>query len=216
MRKKFKYHNNNTYALNPLEVKVSDKKLKELCPELYGISGLCISVALFFKGKNIKGRIKEHVKYGASEPAIVMSKSPLLIAAYSGDIDCVAILKFPDYLAEKYQLEEKSKLITVNTYFRENDYQSDLIPKWELDDGSGEENEDDSLNQNTYKCMWSGFHPIIAEFVSDDLSQIAKRKSQISDDEWEYVYQLGLEYLESKPNVYRDGNPYLSIGPLNG
>lgn len=143
-------------------------------------------------GYSEKRSIKEHILHGDSQPAIVISKNPLLVAAYSEDIDCVVILKFPDKFLETYKLEQGSRLLAVNTYLYIEDYQKDLIPG--------------PNNDNT----WRGVSPIIVDFISDDIDTIESKKDQIEKSLWSYVYNLGLEYSKIHPNVWRDGRPVYS------
>lgn len=179
-----KYHRNDTFASDPVNITLSHRKLKFLKPDLYGVKG-------FFKGA-IKQVIEEHVFYGDSQPAIVISTEPLLIAAYSDELDCIALLNYPKHFITEYNLEEKTKLITINTYIGTPPYQKDLI-----------------IGRNKFD-NWYGFHPIIAEFISEDSEKIQKRKQIIKDDHWEYVFNLGVEYRSKNKNIWRDGRPMLA------
>lgn len=55
--------------------------------------------------------------YGDTQPAVVVSVEPLLIAAYSDEMDAVAMLLFPSDFAERYELRPGSRLTTSNIYF---------------------------------------------------------------------------------------------------
>lgn len=194
---RMKYHDNNTYATNPLSLSLSLAKLDDLLPELAKHRGLVQRLLRSLQRKpDLLDVLAEHIYYADSQPAVVMQTSPLLIAAYSVDIDCIAVLKFSALFVSKYRLEVKSKLVTINTYMRRDSYQSDLIP--------GPRRE---LN-------WTGFHPVIADSVSDDVQRIADRKAEINQSTWEYVYALGKEYCLDCPGIYRDGRPFLSRKPL--
>jgi hypothetical protein len=184
-----KYFNNDTEASDPLSIRLSHEKLKKLAPDLYGSKGFEINCKI---GVDFKKVIEEHIFYGDSQPAIVICLQPLLIAAYSDELDCIAMLKFPWNYIMEYGLKEKTKLITSNTYSSKPEYQTDLI--------IGDKN----------LGNWFGFHPIIAEFVSEDIQKIEIRKQQIDDEQWEYVYNLGKNYFNKYQGVYRDGNPMLS------
>ena len=63
-------------------------------------------------------RIAEHLEHGDSRAAIVVSTYPaLLIAAYTDELACVAMLRLPkEPLVSKYSLLRGSRLLTVNTY----------------------------------------------------------------------------------------------------
>lgn len=56
---------------------------------------------------------------------MVISKKSLIIAAYSEDIDCIILLKFPDRYAELYDLDERARLISINTYLIGDKFQRD-------------------------------------------------------------------------------------------
>ncbi|MGY8642263.1 MAG: hypothetical protein ACKVJU_14370 [Verrucomicrobiales bacterium] len=91
----------------------------------------------------------------------------MLIAAYTDDLDCVAMLRFQDSLnlVDHFGLRKGSQLLTVNYYSRSSEVDQDLFPG-PLDSGS-----------------WTGFEPIIADFLTTDLDQLANRKGTISLDE---------------------------------
>lgn len=182
---------NATHASSPGGLSVSEKKLKILRPDLFGLKGRIEGIADSMKnGFDKRTRIKEHMLYGDSQPAVVISRSPLIIAAYSEDIDCVVLLKFPEEYAEICNLEIKSKLISVNTYLRIEEFQKDITP-----------------GPNCHNT-WTGYIPIIAEFITDDIGALEKKKQEIDNETWEYVYKLGVEYQEKKPGVFRDGRQF--------
>lgn len=187
---KIKTLDKSTHASSPGSVSLSDEKLKKLRPDLYRIGTVIVETckSIYF-GWNEKRRIKEHLFYGDSQPAIVISRQPLIVAAYSEDIDCVVLLKFPDEYANIYGLEVRSKLITVNTYGKEEDFQHDILPGDNCD------------------YTWTSFNPFIAEFLTDDLDILTHKKEQISNEFWDYVYDLAIEYQIRNPNVWRDGRP---------
>lgn len=120
---------------------------------------------------------------------MVISIEPLLIAAYSTELDCVAMLHFPSSYVNEYGLKLRSRLLTINTYFTRPPYQNDLI--------IGEM----SLNN------WYGVNPMIAEFITDDMDRIKERKDQIDESLWNRVLKLGNEYRTKHNNIWRDGRP---------
>src|SRR5262249_51250149 len=71
--------------------------------------------------------IEEQLQHGDSRAAIVVCTAPLLVAAYSDELDCIAMLRFPNTFAEEYKLWVGSRLLTVNTYGRGQKYDEDLI-----------------------------------------------------------------------------------------
>ena len=189
---------NRTNASDPGMIELSDTKLRLLRPDLYGLHGLWRflrwRLTSWFSWDE-RLHIKNQLMYGDSRAAVVVSTFPLMVAAYTDELDCVAILNFPDIVAEKYNLTEKSILLTVNYYMPGDEYASDLIP--------GPKNTE----------TWANFHPLIAEFLTDDYARVKARKSQISREEWERTYRMGKEYLKLRPWTARDGSPIASSVP---
>lgn len=182
-----------TRASDPGGVALSDAKLRRLRPDLYGLGHRLRAAArldfpwlVFFR---------EHLQNGDSRAAVVVSLRPLLVAAYTDELDCVVPLEFPAEFIREYGLREGSRLLTVNTYKNRDELDADLIPG---PDGAS---------------AWSGFQPIIAEFVSDDFERIEERKSQISEAEWNRAYAMGKAYLKRRPGLWRDGRPGHSFVP---
>ena len=135
-------------------------------------------------------RHREHLLCGDSRAAMVTSIAPLLVAAYTDELDCVAILKFPTNLVLEYGLNIGDRLLTVNLYT------SGGIPVADLSDGP--------LSYHRY----SNFFPFIAEFLSEDRIHIEYRKSQIAESEWERTKRLADEYIvRNGITRVRDGRP---------
>ena len=99
--------------------------------------------------------IDKHLQFGDSRAAVVVSVSPLLVAAYSDERDCVVMLKFPEELVATYRLKPGSRLITVNTYM-----QGPKRPVADLIEGP--------LSRGN----WHNVIPMIADFLSDDTGTI--------------------------------------------
>ena len=136
-------------------------------------------------------RIAEHLEHGDSRAAIVVSTDPaLLIAAYTDELDCVAMLRLPkEPLVSKYSLLRGSRLLTVNTYKHNQRLDSDLIPG------------------PLAIPRWSGFDPIIADFVTDDMERVEARKAQITSIEWErtqmyVIFQFSTTYFGFSIHAY--------------
>lgn len=184
-----------TRASDPGRVRLSHAKLKLLRPDLFGFRAWLRRLTSGFSQLTY---IEEQLQHGDSRAAVVVDADPLLVAAYTDELDCIAMLRFPAEVRAAYGLAVGSRLLTVNTYGRESAYGKDLIP-----------------GPNRFD-RWACFHPIIAEFVSDDLSRIEARKAQIPEAEWERAAGLGAEYLRAKPGVARDGRPVYAIMPAPG
>lgn len=185
-----------TFASDPGQIALSHDKLRVLRPDLYGIAGFWKSILAFFRvGWPQRIYIEEQLRYGDSRAAVVVSVKPLLIAAYTDELDCVAVLRFPDHLVHQYRLSIGTRLLTVNCYGKAPEYARDLI-----------------LGPRVIQ-RWTGFHPVIAEFLTDDYDRVDARKKQITEDEWQRAQSMGTEYARLRPGVARDGRPVYSSIP---
>jgi len=139
--------------------------------------------------------LEEQLQNGDSRAAICVSTQPLLIAAYTDELDCVAMLRFPKFFTELYSLAIGSRLLTVNCYGRGKTFSSDLIigPR--------------QLGR------WVSFHPIISNFVTEEIGRVEAGMKAIEEVEWEYARNLGTEYLRVRPGMARDGRPGRSQQP---
>ena len=78
-----------------------------------------------------------------------------------------------------------SHLLTVNTYKNNFKIDQDLIigPLYNYTIGSRQ-----------HRSRWSGFEPIIADFVTNDLTRVEIRKDHIEESEWDRAYKMGKIY----------------------
>ena len=108
----------------------------------------------------------------------------LCIQLYNSDeLDCVAMLLFPrEPFIAKYNLVVGSRLITVNMYKNNFKFDQDLIvgPFYHY-----------AIGSRQHRSRWSGFVPIIADFVTDDLTRVEIRKDHIEEGEWDRAYKMG-------------------------
>lgn len=191
-----------SFVSTPAGLGVPHEKLRRLRPGLYGVRGALHRLwSLLFTYSDIFNMphqrfIRGQLQSGESAAAVVVQINPLLVAAYSRELDCVAMLKLPDEAVEEHDLREGDRLVCVNGYERKLQYQTDLIP------GPGE------------LKRYTGFHPILAELISDDRPRLDELRQQISEKEWSRAAELGREYLEAKPGRVRDGRPAKSAMPL--
>jgi hypothetical protein len=184
-----------TFATQPGGIGLSDAKMRRFHPELYGLTGLFH--ARRFPGRGVSAHearqmIHEHLRRGDSQPALVVSTRPLVVAAYTEDIDCVALLEFDEALALEHRLQQGSRLLTVNTY---------------LDDAAGAHD----LQPGPDRCgPWKNFWPCIAEFLSDDVEQIAQRKRDIAQNAWLKAARAAKRATQDgRTQPVRSGHPLL-------
>ena len=177
-------------ASDPGGITLSHSRLKQLRPDLYGIEGLVRMIRIKFGAEllDVKAHVARQLQRGDSRAAVVISVQPLLVAAYTDEMDCIALLRFPDELSQRYLLQPGSRLLTVNFYGR-GPLTDDLI----------------SGPRNT--GHWGSFSPLIADFLTEDKQRLEQRKAEISTDEWTRCEEMGKRYVELRPKTARDGRP---------
>jgi hypothetical protein len=158
-------------------------------PDLYGwkmgFRQLVHDVRGTYSARDI---IAEQMWLGSIHPAVVVSEDPGRIAAYSSDLDCVAIFGYTSAFLEEYRLRERSRLLTVNYYSQDQ-------PHTDLSFGPGKH------------TGWTGMHPIIADFLTADEERLEEQKAAIPDALWARTWSLGRERLRHHPEVWRIGRP---------
>jgi hypothetical protein len=195
-----KYHDDSTTASDPGNVSLSITKLKRFYPDLFSLFG---RLAMLFSRRSLEHRrraveiLEEHLMLGDSRAAIVAQLNPLLVAAYSDDLDCVVMLKFDDCWANELGLHRGTHLLTVNTYASPED----------------QPRAHDLIFGPNHADMWTNVHPLIADFLTDDVSGLTRRKSLISAIEWTRAVDLANEWLRNSERVPRDGAPFNSMNP---
>lgn len=181
-----KYFDDTTAASDPVQIKLDPKKLKRFRKE-YGW--------LHRKHTNRlpDDYLQEHLHNGDSRAAMVMKidQTHIFVAAYTDELDAVAILKFNIKTVRIKNLTVGTRLLTINSYRYGNEIEKDLVE-----------------GPKTYQ-RYANFHPIIAEFLSSDMTVIDSRKASISESEWNRVNELGLEAI-SREIPPRLGNPNFS------
>lgn len=172
---------------------VADPMLRRLRPDLYGLRSWLRQLLHDWRGTySLRDIIKEHLWLGSIQPALVVSHKPGRVAAYSLELDCVALLGYHTEFLDEFGLRRGARLIGVN-YYTSGAKQADL------DFGPG-------------KCAdWSGFTPIIADFVSGDTARLDEQKAAIAEPLWERTWELGRHYLETHPQIWRSGEPYAAV-----
>lgn len=183
--------NETSWASFPGNLQLSYKKLAILDPEGFPEPG---KWRLFRKPlppeiQKFQVRCREQLKLGDSRAAMVMSLNPLLVAAYTDELDCIAMLRFRNDFVQEYHLALGTRLLTINRY------RSGDTPVGDLENGPNA------------TFQYDNFWPFIAEFYSDDLQKIEERKRQIHEDEWRRTQELGERYLKEKPGKFRGGAP---------
>lgn len=188
--------NRNSSASDPLELTMSDEKLRRLSPSLYFSTGVWGALRCFFwDGLAYRHYIRDMLIHGDSRAAIVLETSPLLVASYCDDLDGVCVLRFPEWLVDEHQLQKGHRLITV------------LNSECFTGPASPEQIAPDLIRGDRGHPHYFNFWPLIAEFLSDEKVLIERRKREISEEEYERCRLFGEEHLRRFGGLSRDGRP---------
>ncbi len=181
-------------ATNPGGLSLDDEKLRRLEPAMFGVRRILRAILGALLIVDVlalidRRAIRDHLANGDARAAVVVSTSPLNVACFSDDLDCVAMLRFPNSFVGQYGLQVGTRLTTVNQYFAQLTNQSDLVfgPHQVAD--------------------YSGFFPLVAEFLSSDEDRMRYLQGRIQEAEWARCRGLGESYLRERPGTARLGRP---------
>jgi Fe-S cluster assembly iron-binding protein IscA len=188
-------------ASDPGGLMLSEAKLRTLHPELF--AGERRGLLRWVMGnrpdpgvQEISEALTEHLNRGDSRAAVVVSVAPLVVAAYTDELDCVALLRFPDALVAEHRLRVGSRLLTVNMYAprAKEAVAADLVPG-PKDTG-----------------QFANYVPLIADFLATDPGRAARRKQSIDEEEWQRTEDMGTQRL-GQGVTPRDGRPLYCGSP---
>lgn len=141
-----------------------------------------------FKSDMLINSAAQVLLHGDTQPALVCSTEPLLVAAYSDAMDAVVMLKFPSELIPMYDLKIGTRLVSSTAYNK----------------AKGEPAADIILGES-YTGEFIDFYPIVQLFIAGDDEKIRARTELFSEEEWAKVERLAIEYLSERPDKMRDG-----------
>jgi hypothetical protein len=192
--------NSGSAASDPVGLRLSDPKLRRLCPSLYPFSGPGGFLrCLFVDGLGWRFYIRDMLVHGDSRAAVVMSVSPLLVACYCDDLDGVCLLRFSEELAREHALTPGSRLLTVlNSMCLYRPAGPEAVAR-------------DIVQGAAANPLYVNFWPLVAEFLSDDYHAIAARREGISQGEYDLCRALGKTHLGRFGGAARDGRPDRSM-----
>jgi hypothetical protein len=187
--KKLRWREYDYGVSNPGLFAVSDRRLERMRPDLYGWRGWFAQRWYGLgSGFSLRDYIREHLWLGSLQAAVVVSIDPGRVAAYSDMLDCVAILGYNPLFLQEFGLQEGDRLLSVNFY------------------STGAKDAD--IVYGPGKCStWTGFDPLIADFLTDDRERLADRKASLDPKFWNRTWELAREHMKSRPNVWRSGKP---------
>lgn len=177
-------------ASNPGRFTLCHKKLRTIRPDLYDLR--CIfrnRKFLKITGLTWPEYFADHIDTGDTRAAVVVSIEPnshFEVAAYTDELDCIAILRFSS--KHNYGFNIGDRLLTVNRYSRKTENVDVVRGKWDTG-------------------QYTSFHPIIAHFVCANEDQLSRKLASIPEHEWSRAFSLGLEFKERYPFIYRSGRP---------
>jgi hypothetical protein len=195
--------NSTSAASNPAGLRLSDTKLRRLCPSLYPTTGLGGFARCFFRdGLATNLYIRDMLIHGDSRAAVVLSADPVLVACYCDDSDAVCVLGFSRDELGDVELRVGDRLLTVLNSMvlgrpaRAGEVAGDLV-------------QGDRANPH-YVNFW----PLVAEFLTDDRAATERPKGAITAAEYDRCRSLGEEHVRRLPGAVRDGRPDQSMRPV--
>lgn len=178
------------------DIELSRERLARLEPRVRGWRGKLFDLRLSLgHGEWLGARevFAEQLRYGDAGPALVGSLEPLRVYAYANELDAVVPLRFPDELAQWYDLEEGSRLLGVCTY----------APA-----GPGRTRAPDLLPGPRASGHFVDAAPLIAEFLSEEASKLELyRRFQVPEDQWQRVAGMVAQHRDCFGDRARDGRP---------
>ena len=184
---------NNSFTASPRFISLSLSKLDKFKDKLSPMSKILANI------KYSPNKLDNYLKNGDSQAAVVLQTyNTLIVAAYSSELDSVALLQFPVSIAKQYDLAVGDRLLTINSYHQSKKKAIDL-----------QQGADSTTRYNNV-------YPLIADFLSEDDDAIESRKRQVKDSDWEKALKMGHKKMMQKGVVPRNGSPYRShIGIKN-
>lgn len=195
--------NESSVASDPAGLRLSDFKFRRLCPGLYPTTNLGgFMRCLFRDGLGTREYIRDMLVHGDSRAAVVLGCRPLLVACYCDDSDAVCVLRFREEDLGDVEYRAGDRLLTVlNSMILDRPARDGEIAR-------------DLVQGDRANPRYVNFWPLIAEFVSDDVGEIERRKAAaIPESEYARCRRLGQEHLRCLPGAVRDGRPDRSYKP---
>lgn len=185
-------------ADQPGGIRLAHHRVRRFLPHLYEPDSLGKMIGWMAGDRGFwREHLEQQMTRGRRRPAIVVSTVPLLVAAYSGQFDWIALLQFPPILREELQLESDDKLLSINSHL------------------TGKGRAKDLREGPAATGRYANFSPIIAEFFSDDFEAIEKAKNDIKEGLWERTAVCAEAYLREHGPVARDGLPTRNEAPAD-
>lgn len=172
-------------AKHPARIQISAAKYKQLRSLIAGTT--------LEKGRLDAYRffLADQLMNGDLQPAVVVSEKPLIVAVYSDEFDGVLLLRYPDRLAEAYQLRAGERTVAVVSYFEKAFAHQGL----EMDIFPG--------SQQTGK--WMDLLPVLPVFLTEDEGTVRKKVDELDEALWERAERQIERHWTEYPEFTRDG-----------
>ena len=127
--------------------------------------------------------LSEILKFGDTQPAVVYSAKPLVVSAYSDELDAVLFLSYPDELTDKYELKRGDRLTAacVYTEFGYGEPATDIEP--------GEKRSGKFID----------FTPAVQLFSGANDKKIREKTALFDEETWARVEKLTQQRAASSP-----------------
>src|SRR4051812_38434913 len=91
-------------GLGPGRFTLSLARLRELEPDLFGLRAAFYRLRFEGDGpKALKERLRSAIYEGDPQPALVVSIDPVIVAAYSDELDAVLLVRFESAIARAHE-----------------------------------------------------------------------------------------------------------------
>jgi hypothetical protein len=105
--------------------------------------------------------------HGDTQPALVISTTPLVVASYSDELDGVVLLRVPDAARDLFDWSLGARLVSVNSYVERERFVAD-----------------DVVAGPKARGVFGNVSPLLVPLASSQERLLARRLRQIGDDEW--------------------------------
>ncbi|HQY87678.1 MAG TPA: hypothetical protein PK402_03405 [Tepidisphaeraceae bacterium] len=175
---------------NPCTMRVDPAKFSAIDPS-------------FAKSEDGIRRMELVLSLSDAQPAIVVSTSPLIVAAYTEDMDCIALLDFSELPVAPVPRMNARLVCAAGYRWLQRPVKRRIIAP-DLVEGV------ESISR------FDNFIPMIADFISSDRKTLERLKQSIAEDKWKMLETLGPEQLSYDLAPPRDGRPSRCHMPTKG
>jgi hypothetical protein len=178
------------FASDPGNIILSEARLFKLRPELHDPQE-DLNVR-----RTLVDSIAAHLRSGDARAAVVIDAAKGIVAAYTDEMDCVALLRFERPFVINERWKNGTRLLTVNRYApKEYGMAPDLTPAPGM------------------VTEFGNFMPLIADLLTNERQALDIGKARISEAEWKRTLELGQALWRAGRVAPRDGTPLRSDKP---